>query len=84
MVHLNQRDVTMVCVSRTSLEKIDAYKRRMGWRGAVYHTYSTYARGTDVFNTFYQLLDCAPKGRDEENIPPGRWWWRRHDEYAQS
>ena len=32
MVHLNQRDVTMVCVSRTSLEKIDAYKRRMGWR----------------------------------------------------
>jgi predicted dithiol-disulfide oxidoreductase (DUF899 family) len=32
MVHLNQRDVTMVCVSRTSLEKINAYKRRMGWR----------------------------------------------------
>jgi predicted dithiol-disulfide oxidoreductase (DUF899 family) len=133
MVHLNQRDVTMVCVSRTSLEKINAYKRRMGWRfpwvsslgsdfnydfgvsytaeqqtngaehnfrweddpgdeghglssfaledGAVYHVYSTYGRGTDVFNTFYQLLDRAPKGRDEDNIPPGQWWWRRHDEY---
>lgn len=31
MVHLNQRDVTMVCVSRGPLEKLDAYKRRMGW-----------------------------------------------------
>jgi predicted dithiol-disulfide oxidoreductase (DUF899 family) len=32
MVHLNQRDVTMVCVSRASLEKLNAYERRMGWR----------------------------------------------------
>jgi predicted dithiol-disulfide oxidoreductase (DUF899 family) len=48
--------------------------------GVVYHVYSTYARGTDVFNTFYQLLDRAPKGRDEDNIPPGQSWWRRHDE----
>jgi predicted dithiol-disulfide oxidoreductase (DUF899 family) len=32
MVHLNQRDVTTTCVSRAPLEKINAYKRRMGWR----------------------------------------------------
>jgi predicted dithiol-disulfide oxidoreductase (DUF899 family) len=32
LVHLNHRDVTMVCVSRAPLEKIQAYKRRMGWR----------------------------------------------------
>jgi hypothetical protein len=38
-------------------------------------------RARDVFNTFYQLLDRAPKGRDEDNIPAGEWWWRRHDEY---
>ena len=46
--------------------------------------YSTYARGTDVFNTFYQLLDRAPKGRDEEALlrGEGEWWWRRHDEYG--
>jgi predicted dithiol-disulfide oxidoreductase (DUF899 family) len=30
-VHLNQRDVTFTCVSRASLGKIEAYKRRMGW-----------------------------------------------------
>jgi predicted dithiol-disulfide oxidoreductase (DUF899 family) len=31
IVHLNQRDVTMVCVSRAPLARLDAYKRRMGW-----------------------------------------------------
>lgn len=31
VVHLNQRDVTFTCVSRAPLERIDAYKRRMGW-----------------------------------------------------
>ncbi len=29
--HLNARDVTMVYVSRAPLEKLRAYKRRMGW-----------------------------------------------------
>jgi predicted dithiol-disulfide oxidoreductase (DUF899 family) len=29
--HLNARDVTMVYVSSASLEKLKAYKRRMGW-----------------------------------------------------
>jgi predicted dithiol-disulfide oxidoreductase (DUF899 family) len=31
IVHLNQRDVTMICVSRAPLERLQAYKRRMGW-----------------------------------------------------
>lgn len=30
--HLNARDVTYMCVSRTSLEKIKAFKERMGWQ----------------------------------------------------
>jgi predicted dithiol-disulfide oxidoreductase (DUF899 family) len=32
IVHLNQHDVTLVCASRAPLDKIQAYKRRMGWR----------------------------------------------------
>ena len=32
LIHLNQHDVTLVCASRAPLEKIQAYKRRMGWR----------------------------------------------------
>jgi predicted dithiol-disulfide oxidoreductase (DUF899 family) len=48
--------------------------------GAVYHTYSTYARGLDGLWGAYQWLDRAPHGRNEE----GGIWWRRHDEYAQA
>lgn len=31
IVHLNQRDVTMIAVSRAPYEKLAAYQRRMGW-----------------------------------------------------
>jgi predicted dithiol-disulfide oxidoreductase (DUF899 family) len=31
IVHLNQRDVTMVAISRAPLAKIEAYRKRMGW-----------------------------------------------------
>jgi predicted dithiol-disulfide oxidoreductase (DUF899 family) len=31
VVHLNQRDVTMVAASRAPLAKLDAFKKRMGW-----------------------------------------------------
>ena len=30
-VHLENRDSAFVCISNTSLEKIEAYKKRMGW-----------------------------------------------------
>jgi predicted dithiol-disulfide oxidoreductase (DUF899 family) len=29
--HLNARDVTFVCVSRAPLERLEAYRKRMGW-----------------------------------------------------
>jgi predicted dithiol-disulfide oxidoreductase (DUF899 family) len=44
--------------------------------GAVYHTYSTYARGLDGLWGAYQWLDRASLGRNETGF-----WWRRHDEY---
>lgn len=31
LTHLNHHDVTLVAVSRAPLEKIEAYRRRMGW-----------------------------------------------------
>lgn len=30
-VHLNQRDINLVVVSRAKLDKLEAYKKRMGW-----------------------------------------------------
>ena len=44
--------------------------------GAVYHTYSAYARGLDALWGMYQWLDRAPRGRNEKGL-----WWRRNDEY---
>jgi len=134
ITHLNQRDTTMVAISRAPYPKLAAYEQRMGWSfkwlssgdtdfnfdyqasftpkeladrkafynfaaqdpgspdreglsvffkdsdGRIFHTYSTYARGIDMFNTTYQLLDLAPKGRDEGDR--GQYWVRRHDEYG--
>jgi predicted dithiol-disulfide oxidoreductase (DUF899 family) len=46
--------------------------------GAIYHTYSSYARGVDGLWSAYQWLDRAPLGRNETDGV----WWRRHDEYG--
>jgi predicted dithiol-disulfide oxidoreductase (DUF899 family) len=46
---------------------------------AVYHCYSSYARGTEFLIGFYAILDRAPNGRDEGDQPMS--WLRRHDEY---
>lgn len=134
-VHLAQRDVSFVTVSRAPLAKLEAFKRRMGWNfrwvsslgsdfnfdfhvsftdaekaagqvaynygermffssegpgmsvfrrgedGAVYHTYSCYARGLDPLNGAYQLLDLTPNGRDEAGLPYPMAWVRLRDKY---
>jgi predicted dithiol-disulfide oxidoreductase (DUF899 family) len=50
--------------------------------GAVYHTYSAYARGLEILMGFYPLLDRAPLGRNEGDSPD--MWIRRHDEYGEA
>ncbi|WP_227979550.1 DUF899 domain-containing protein [Nocardia spumae] len=45
--------------------------------GVVYHTYSTYDRGTDALNATWQLLDRAPNGRGDTFDT----WPRKRDEY---
>ncbi|HYL14461.1 MAG TPA: thioredoxin family protein [Terriglobales bacterium] len=47
--------------------------------GAIFHTYSAYARGIDMLNTAYHYLDLVPKGRDENDFPQS--WVRYHDRY---
>ncbi|HSS09478.1 MAG TPA: DUF899 domain-containing protein [Acidimicrobiales bacterium] len=135
IVHLNNRDVTMLCASRAPLVQLNAYKGRMGWsfqwvssmrsdfnydfgvsfpddrpgpgakhnftaepqgeehaglsafaleNSVVHHTYSCYARGLEAFNAGYQLLDRAPKGRDEDDLPNTIAWLRRHDDYDET
>jgi predicted dithiol-disulfide oxidoreductase (DUF899 family) len=160
--HLEACDATMICISRAKLEKLLAYRRRMGWSfnwasshgsdfnvdfgvsvaapphevpsllqanevaafpllserrvreslppiaaqnasatgtdiagyfseghgfsvfaregESVYHSYSSYARGTEFLMGYYAILDRTPKGRNEGGGPMGT-WLRRHDEY---
>ncbi len=49
--------------------------------GAVFHTYSAYARGLDMLVGTYNWLDLAPKGRDEAALPWTMAWVRHHDRY---
>jgi predicted dithiol-disulfide oxidoreductase (DUF899 family) len=48
-LHLAQRDVTFIAVSRAPLSEIDAFKRRMGWR----FTWASSSRNT--FNRDYHV-----------------------------
>ena len=134
-IHLAHRNASFVAVSRAPVEKLEAYKKRMGWTfpwvsslendfnwdfdvsfkpedleggrvqynytqmafpaseapgvsafyldddGTVYHTYSTFARGLDMLNAAYHMLDIAPLGRDEDELGHTMAWLRRRDEY---
>jgi predicted dithiol-disulfide oxidoreductase (DUF899 family) len=48
-IHLKQRDVTMVAVSRAPYAKLAAYQRRMGW------TFPWYSSGDTDFNFDYNV-----------------------------
>ena len=50
--------------------------------GKVFHTYSCYARGSDMLNTAYHYLDLVPKGRDEAGLPYPMAWVRLRDQYG--
>jgi predicted dithiol-disulfide oxidoreductase (DUF899 family) len=40
-VHLNHRDVTLICFSRAPIDRLIAYKERMGWQFPYVSTYGT-------------------------------------------
>jgi predicted dithiol-disulfide oxidoreductase (DUF899 family) len=41
LVHLNHRDVTLICFSRAPIDRLIAYKQRMGWKFPYVSTYRT-------------------------------------------
>ncbi len=48
-------------------------------KGDVFHSYSTYHRGTELLMGAFNWLDLAPKGRNEAGGTMS--WLRLHDEY---
>ena len=41
LIHMNQRDVTLMCFSRAPIDRLTAYKERMGWQFPYVSTYET-------------------------------------------
>src|SRR3989440_5668212 len=41
LVHLNHRDVTLICFSRAPIDRLTVYKQRMGWQFPYVSTYDT-------------------------------------------
>jgi predicted dithiol-disulfide oxidoreductase (DUF899 family) len=66
-VHLNHRDVTLVAISRAPSEKLEAFKRRMGWN------FKWLSSGNNDFNYDYQVSFTPEvlKGQIEYNY--GNW-----------
>ncbi|HEX6491167.1 MAG TPA: DUF899 family protein [Gaiellaceae bacterium] len=78
LVHLNNRDVTMICFSRAPIERLVAYKKRMGWRFPYVSTY-----GSDFAFDFGLALteeqaEVIPQVKEMVDNPP-EWleFWSR-------
>jgi predicted dithiol-disulfide oxidoreductase (DUF899 family) len=138
LTHLAHHDVTYVAIARAPFEKLEAFRRRMGWDvkfvssygndfnydfhvsftpeqmesgsayynyatqkvgsdemsgrsvfykdagGSIFHTYSSFARGGELFLNSYAALDVTPKGRNETINGNLTDWVRLHDRYGQS
>src|ERR671923_412443 len=41
LIHLNKRDVTLICFSRAPIDRLIAYKERMGWQFPYVSTYGS-------------------------------------------
>ncbi len=48
----------------------------------VFHTYSIYDRGGDIFKNFYNYLDITFLGRQEDQLEHPWDWWRHKDKYG--
>ena len=52
-----------------------------GGEEEIFHTYSTYSRGTEFILGTNRLLDLTPLGRQDVDEKGNSTFWRLHDEY---
>lgn len=71
IVHLNQRDVTFVAVSLAPFNKLDAYRKRMGW------SFKWVSSSANDFNRDYRVSftpDDVASGEAEYNYTTQQLW----------
>src|SRR5215204_6759222 len=70
LVHLNHQDVTLICFSRAPIDRLNAYKERMGWQVPYVSTYDTdFAFDFGLAMTEEQALQI-PEVKDLIENPP--------------
>jgi predicted dithiol-disulfide oxidoreductase (DUF899 family) len=77
-IHLNQRDVTMMAVSRAPYNKIETYKKRMGWKFKWVSSYNTdfnydyhisfTSEELAKNKVFYNYIDQVNPGKEREVV----------------
>ncbi len=70
----------MTSLPATEMPGISVFAK--GDDGAIYRTYSTYARGLDMMLGVFHYIDLTPKGRFGEEENGIMYWVRRHDQYG--
>ena len=71
LIHLNHSDVTLLCFSRAPIERLTAYKRRMGWQFPYISTYNTeFAFDFGLVMTQEQAQQ-VPEVKEMIENPPG-------------
>ena len=73
-IHLNHRDVTMIAISRAPWEKLEAFKRRMGWN------FKWFSSGNNDFNYDYHVSFTPEVLKSQVEYNYGK--WERGDELA--
>jgi predicted dithiol-disulfide oxidoreductase (DUF899 family) len=77
-VHLNHRDVTLICFSRAPIDRLIAYKQRMGWEFPYVSTYeSDFPFDFGLALTPEQAREIAPIQEMIENPPEFLQGWSR-------
>lgn len=66
-VHLEHRDIRLITVSRAPLEKLEAYKKRMGWQ------FDWYSSDACDFNQDYQVTFA------KEDLEAGKVYYNYHE-----
>ena len=70
LVHLNHRDITLICFSRAPIDRLLAYKERMGWQFPYVSTYDTDFPFDYGFAMTEEQVEQVPEVKEMIENPP--------------
>lgn len=71
LIHLNERDVTLICFSRAPIDRLIAYKKRMGWEFPYVSTYGSEFPFDFGLAMTEEQAEQVPEVKELIDDPPG-------------